>query len=131
VQLQTQLPANNTLYPSRGPTSRLFSISGNCFSCPADGGTISNQLYTAVRDILLLTDIYNRAAHKRIHEQETTYFDYLATAIEYQLAELKVFHHNVGNLERMLTLAFVLINLTVFRNHSNISPFVLIVEERF
>lgn len=132
--LYNSRPSFPLVMPSLEVQERRVAFSrylGTAFHTLFITGNISEHLYDAARDISLLTDIYNRAAHKRIHEQETTYFDYLNTAVEYQLAELNFIHHNASNLEDMLTLAFLLIDLTIFRNYGNISPLVPIVEERF
>lgn len=120
--------------PSLLPEERRVTFSrhmGKAFSILHETKKISAKLYNVARDISLLTDIYDRATRQKHHEQETTYFPYLATAVECQLAELNALHHDTSSIEDMLTLAFLLINHTIFRNYGSISPIVPIIEARF
>lgn len=92
---------------------------------------ISEPLYHAASDISFLTDIYDRAARKVVTIAETHYFSYLASVVEYQLANLNATYHDTGSLDDCLTLALLLLNHSIFRNYGQVSPIIPILESRF
>ena len=86
---------------------------------------------SVLSDMSLLTDIYDRAARKKANNKESIYFGYLASVVEYQLAELNATYDETGTVEELLTLTLLLINHTIFRNYGTVSPIMPTLESRF
>ncbi len=109
------------------PSKRL----GKGFHTLEESLGLGDAVMSALSDMSLLTDIYDRAAKKEATNKEATYFAYLASVVEYQTAELNATYNETGTLQELFTLALLLINHTIYRNYGNVTPIMPLLESRF
>jgi len=73
----------------------------------------------------------DKAAKGRCGLSDATYFAYLATVVEYQLACANAWFHGINTLDECIVLACLVSNHSLLRNYGQLSPIIPEIERRF